>query len=128
MESFPHAFISAGRAVRDQIIDIASTVFGAAPEWSGGAEVQLTRIENAGGSEAATIIEPEGEWDIWGGAHHLVGLQHADGSHYTHRMARRRRLCARADSQDWVMALTPGPSRQCAARERGDHTITPRTF
>ena len=73
MQSIPHAFISAGRAVRDQIIDIASTVFGAAPEWSGQAEVQLARIEKAGGSEAATIIEPEGDWDIWGGAHHLWG-------------------------------------------------------
>lgn len=73
MQTYPHAFISPGRAVRDQIIDIASTVFGAAPEWSGGAETQLARIENAGGGEAATIIEPEGPWDIWGGAHHLWG-------------------------------------------------------
>ena len=73
MQTYPHAFISPGRAVRDQIIDIASTVFGAAPEWSAEAETQLARIENAGGGEAATIIEPEGAWDIWGGAHHLWG-------------------------------------------------------
>jgi formate--tetrahydrofolate ligase len=73
METYPHAFISPGRAVRDQTIDIASTVFGAAPEWSAGAKEQLTRIEEAGGNEAAVIIEPEGLWDIWGGAHHLWG-------------------------------------------------------
>ncbi|HEY0075833.1 MAG TPA: hypothetical protein VGB77_17155, partial [Abditibacteriaceae bacterium] len=73
METYPHAFISPGRSVRDQTIDIASTVFGAAPEWSGAAKEQLTRIEEAGGNEAAVIIEPEGPWDIWGGAHHLWG-------------------------------------------------------
>lgn len=73
MQTYPHAFISPGRAVRDQIIDIASTVFGAAPEWSGQAEAQLKRIEEAGGSEAPTIIEPEGPWDIWAGSHHLWG-------------------------------------------------------
>jgi formyltetrahydrofolate synthetase len=73
METYPHAFISPGRSVRDQAIDIASTVFGAAPEWSAASKEQLTRIEEAGGNEAAVIIEPEGAWDIWGGAHHLWG-------------------------------------------------------
>lgn len=73
MQTYPHPFVSPGRAVREQVNDIVGTVFGAAVDWSSPALAQLARLEKAGGSEVAVVVEADGPWDHWSGAHHLWG-------------------------------------------------------
>jgi formate--tetrahydrofolate ligase len=74
MQALPHPFIMAGRAARDQAVDIVSNIYGAVCEWSAAAEAQMKRIEQAGGSEAAVVVEAENQWDTWTSSHALYGF------------------------------------------------------
>ncbi len=73
MQAMPHPFIMAGRAVREQTVDIINNIYGAACEWSAAATAQIARIEQAGGGEAAVVVESENGWDTWVSSHALYG-------------------------------------------------------
>lgn len=73
MQALPHPFIMAGRAIREQAVDIINSIYGAACEWSSAATTQIARIEQAGGREAPVVVEAENGWDTWVSSHALYG-------------------------------------------------------